>query len=155
MNDSLIVAVSVLLADSLRALGHRTHPCVQTTDSAVLTVGVIAACQFQSHHERALCTLRAMGYRSEPLSVSRFNRRCHARAQRLSAVLDLLAAVFIMGEGFVIDSLPLPVCRRARAGRCRKGRGGESCGYAAAPTWRRTRSESGMACGSIGGWRRR
>ena len=60
----------------------------------MLTVGVVAACQFQNHHERALCTLRAMGYLSGPLSISRFNRRFHALAHRLSAALDLLAAVF-------------------------------------------------------------
>lgn len=132
MNDTLIVAVYVVLDDILRALGHRTHPLAQTSDSEVLTVGVIAACQFHNHHARALCVLKAMGYLSGPLSVSRFNRRFHALAHRLSAALDLLAAVFAAGEVFVIDSMPLPVCRRARAGRCRKVRGGEYCGYCAA-----------------------
>lgn len=132
MNDHLIVAVYVVLDDLLRLLGHRTHPLARTTDSEVLTVGVVAACQFQNHHERALCTLRAMGYLSGPLSISRFNRRFHALAHRLSAALDLLAAVFATGEVFVIDSIPLPVCRRARASRCRKVRGGAYCGYCAA-----------------------
>jgi hypothetical protein len=132
MNDHLIVAVYVVLDDILRALGHRTDPRAQTTDSEVLTVGVIAACQFQSHHERTLCVLKGMGYLSGPRSLSRFNRRFHALAHCLSAVLDLLAAVFAAGEVFVIDSMPLPVCRRARAGRCRKVRGGEYCGYCAA-----------------------
>jgi len=33
---------------------------------------------------------------------------------------------------FVIDSLPLPVCRRVRAWRCRKVRGRAYCGYCAA-----------------------
>ena len=78
MNDTLIVTVYVVLDDPLRALGHRSHPLAETSDSEVLTVGVIAACQFQSHHERALCVLRGMGYLSGPLSVSRFNRRLHA-----------------------------------------------------------------------------
>jgi len=36
------------------------------------------------------------------------------------------------GEAFIIDSLPVPVCRRARARRCRKVRGREYCGYCAA-----------------------
>jgi hypothetical protein len=132
MNDTLIVTVYVILDDLLRALGHRTDPRAQTSDSEVLTVGVIAACQFANHHERALCVLRGMGYLSAPLSISRFNRRCHALAHRLSAALDLLAAVFATGDVFVIDSVPLPVCRRARAARCRKVRGKEYYGYCAA-----------------------
>jgi hypothetical protein len=132
MNDHLIVAVYVVLDDILRLLGHRTHPQAQTSDSEVLTVGVIAACQFANHHERALCVLTGMGYLSGPLSISRFNRRFHALAHRWSAVLDLLAAVFAVGEIFIIDSMPLPVCRRARASRCHKVRGAAYCGYCAA-----------------------
>lgn len=132
MNDHLIVAVYVVLDDILRALGHRTHPRARTSDSEVLTVGVIAACQFANHHERALCVLKGMGYLSGPLSISRFNRRFHALAHRLSAALDLLAAVFATGELFVIDSIPLPVCQRARAWRCATVRGADDCGYCAA-----------------------
>jgi len=36
------------------------------------------------------------------------------------------------GAIFIIDSMPLPVCRRARAWRCKKVRGAEYCGYCAA-----------------------
>jgi hypothetical protein len=132
MNDTLIVTVYVVLDDLLRAMGHRTDVRAQTSDSEVLTVGVIAACQFQNHHERALCVLRAMGYLSGPLSLSRFNRRFHALAHRLSDAIDLLAAALTAGTIFILDSVPLPVCRRVRAWRCRKVRGAEYCGYCAA-----------------------
>jgi hypothetical protein len=132
MNDTLIVTVYVILDDLLRAMGHRTDCRARTGDSEVLTVGVIAACQFQNHHERALCILRAMGYLSGPLSVSRFNRRFHALAHRLSDAVDLLAALLTTGTIFIIDSMPLPVCHRARAWRCRKVRGAAYCGYCAA-----------------------
>ncbi len=132
MNDSLIVTIYVVLDDLLRAMGHRTDCRARTSDSEVLTVGVIAACQFQNHHERALCILRALGYLSGPLSVSRFNRRFHTLAHRLSAAVDLLAALLTAGTLFIIDSVPLPVCRRARAWRCRKVQGAEYCGYCAA-----------------------
>jgi hypothetical protein len=132
MNDTLIVTVSVVLDDLLRAMRYRTDCRAKTSDSEVLTVGVIAACQFQNHHERAVCILKGMGYLSGPLSISRFNRRFHALAHRLSDALDLLAATFAIGEVVVIDSVPLPVCRRARAWRCTKVRGAEYCGYCAA-----------------------
>jgi hypothetical protein len=42
------------------------------------------------------------------------------------------ANLFRRGEVFVLDSLPVPVCRRVRARRCRKVRGREYCGYCAA-----------------------
>jgi len=132
MNDTLIVTVYVILDDLLRAMGHRTDGRARTSDSEVLTVGVIAACQFQNHHERALCVLKGMGYLSGSLSVSRFNRRFHALAHRLSDAVDFLAALLTAGTVFILDSMPLPVCRRARAWRCRKVRGAEYCGYCAA-----------------------
>ncbi len=132
MNDTLIVTVYVVLDDLLRACGHRTDPRAQTGDSEVLTVGVIAACQFQNHHERALCLMRALGYLSGPLSVSRFNRRLHRLAHWFAALLDLLGEALAGHAVFIIDSVPLPVCRRARARRCRKVRGAEYCGYCAA-----------------------
>ena len=47
-------------------------------------------------------------------------------------LLDLLGALFATGVAYVLDSLPLPVCRRVRARRCRKMRGGDDCGYCAA-----------------------
>lgn len=132
MNDALIVTVYVVLDDLLRAMGHRTDCRARTSDSEILTVGVIAACRFQNHHERALCVLRALGYLSGPLSISRFNRRFHALAHRLSDALDTLAALLAAGTIFVLDSVPLPVCCRARARRCTKVRGARYCGYCAA-----------------------
>jgi hypothetical protein len=132
MNDTLIVTIFVTLDDLLRALGHRTDCRARASDSEVLTVAVIAACQLQNHHERALCTLRALGYLSGPLSLSRFNRRLHRLAHWLAILLDLVSESFAGGTVFIIDSLPLPVCRRARAWRCRKVRGALYCGYCAA-----------------------
>lgn len=132
MNDLLIVTVFVTLDDLLRTLGQRTDCRARTSDSEVLTVAVIAACQFQNHHERALCVLRALGYLSGPLSLSRFNRRLHRLAHWLGLLLDLMSETFAGSAVFIIDSLPLPVCRRARAWRCRKVQGALYRGYCAA-----------------------
>jgi len=60
MNDTLSVTVYVILDDLLRAMEHRTDPYARTSDSEMLTVGVIAACQFANHHERPLCILHAL-----------------------------------------------------------------------------------------------
>ncbi len=132
MNDDVIVPIFVVIDEVMQTFGHRTHPQAGASDSEVLTVATVAACQFQNHQERALQVMRAQGYLSGALSVSRFNRRLHALADWLPLLLDLLGAVFATGEAFVLDSMPVPVCRRARAGRCRKVRGRAYCGYCAA-----------------------
>jgi hypothetical protein len=132
MSDDLIVTVYVVIDDVMRALGHRGHPAAQLSDAEVLTVAVVAATSFQNHHERALQVLIGMRYLSGRLGPSRFNRRLHALADWLRLIAEALGAAFAQGEAFLIDSLPVPVCRRVRARRCRKVRGAEYCGYCAA-----------------------
>ena len=83
-------------------------------------VAIMAAMYFQNHHERALCVMSGMGYLRQGLSVSRFNRRLHQLAAWLPGLLALLMELFECAEVFVIDSIPLPVCKRVRARRCRR-----------------------------------
>ncbi len=132
MNDDFIVTAYVVLDETLRALGHRSHALARTSDAEVLTVAVVAARYFANNHERALGVLRLGGYLSGPLSASRLNRRLHALADWLGLALATLGALFATGEAFLLDSMPVPVCRRARARRCRKLRGKDYCGYCAA-----------------------
>lgn len=73
-----------------------------------------------------------MGYLSGHVSISRFNRRLHQLRDWLEMVLLVLSEVMAEQTVYIIDSLPLPVCRRARAGRCRKVRGSDYYGYCAA-----------------------
>src|SRR5690606_37883249 len=119
MNDHYIVTVFVVLDDVLKAHGYAEDCRSQSSAAEILTVAVVAAKYFQNHHERALCLLGALGY-VRRLSVSRFNRRLHALRDWLYGVVTLLGEVFAQGEVFLIDSMPLPVCKRARARRCRK-----------------------------------
>src|SRR5215213_8106765 len=132
MNDDVIVAAYVVVDELLGHAGHRDHGLARVGDAEVLTVAVVAAAYFQNHHARALQVMQGMGYLSGRLSVSRLNRRLHALAGWLPFLLETLGTLFARGEAFVLDSLPLPVCRRARARRCRKVRGREYCGYCAA-----------------------
>ncbi len=136
MNDDVIVTTYVVIDEFLSHAGHRDHALAQVGDAEVLTVAVVAAAYFQNHHARALQVMQGLRYLSGRLSVSRFNRRLPALGARLEAALDLLGELlgelFATGEAFVIDTLPVPVCRRVRARRCRKVRGRASCGYCAA-----------------------
>jgi len=47
-------------------------------------------------------------------------------------IIDTLGETADTGDAYVIDSMPMPVCKRVRARRCRKVRGLAYCGYCAA-----------------------
>ena len=132
MNEDIIVATYVISDDVLKALGHTSHVLSKVSDTEVLLVAIVAALYFQNHHERALCVMHGMGFLSSGLSVSRFNRRLHQLAGWLPGLLAILSELFQADGVFVIDSVPVPVCKRVRANRCRKVRGREYCGYCAA-----------------------
>lgn len=132
MNDDVIVTTFVVLDELMHHAGHRDHVLVGVSDAEVLTVAVVAAAYFQNHHTRALQVMLGMHYLSGRLSASRFNRRLHALADWFDLALATLGDLFATGEAFILDSLPLPVCRRVRARRCGKVRGREYCGYCAA-----------------------
>ena len=123
MNDHWIVAFYALTDDLMKASDHVSHPLAHVSDAEVVTVAVVAAAYFHNHHERALWVLQRLGYLSGHLSTSRFNRRLHRLASWLDAVLQLTSALAAQASLFIIDTLPIPVCRRVRARRCRKVRG--------------------------------
>jgi len=132
MDGDFIVTAFVVLDKTMAVLGHRDDVRATASDAEVLTVAIVAAKYFQNHLERALQMMHLGRYLSGPLSVSRFNRRLHRLAAWLGLAAETLGALFADGEAFLIDSMPVPVCRRARARRCRKVRGPEFCGYCAA-----------------------
>src|SRR6266540_4019144 len=105
---------------------------VHVPDSEILLITVFTAKYFQNHHERAVCILRESRYLSGRIDVRCFNRRLHKLADWLEFIARTLGELLCPGEIFVIDSLPVPVCRRVRARRCKKVRGRAYCGYCAA-----------------------
>ncbi len=136
MDDALIVTIYVVIDDTMKLLGHRSHRLAGLSDAEVLTVAVLAALYFGNHHEQAVGVLTGGGYVPHKLSPSRFNRRVHALDDWLDLLTDTLGAVIAQSQAavcdFVLDSLPVPVCRRVRARRCGKVRGRAYCGYCAA-----------------------
>ncbi len=131
MDDSFIISAYSIIADTMTGVGHKSHCLAKVSDAEILTVAVVAAKYFHNHHECALCLMVQLGY-IRTLSVSRYNRRLHALASWLEGMTALLGELFAKGEAFTIDSLPLPVCKRIRARRCKKLRGKRFCGYCAA-----------------------
>jgi hypothetical protein len=131
MNDTYIVTAYSVIDDLLKAHDYTDDVRATIGAAEILTVAVVAAKYFQNHHERALCILIKLGD-IPPLSVSRFNRRLHALSDWLFGIVTLLGELFATGEVFIIDSMPMPVCKRVRARRCKKVRGKRYCGYCAA-----------------------
>ena len=131
MNDTYIVTTYVVIDDILKAWGFVDDCRARGHAAETLTVAVVAAKYFQNHHERALGLLIRLGYLHQ-LSASRFNRQLHKLRDWLYGIVSLLGEVFSQREAFIIDSMPVPVCKRARARRCKKVRGQAFCGYCAA-----------------------
>src|SRR5215203_7418432 len=131
MNDTYIVTIYVVIDDILKAHGYQDDCRCQGSAAEILTVAVVAAKYLQNHHERTLYILKQLGYIGR-LSVSRFNRRLHALYDWLQNLVILLGELYAQGEVYVCDSMPLPVCKRVRARRCKKVRGRAFCGYCAA-----------------------
>jgi hypothetical protein len=128
MDDDFMVTAFVTIDKTLQALGHRDDVRARASDAEVLTVAVVAAKYFPNHLARAVQVMHPGRSLSGPLSVSRCNRRRHARRDWLLLLLEARGEVFAHGEVVLIDSMPVPVCKRARARRCRKVRGRGSCG---------------------------
>ncbi len=130
MNADAIVTIYVVIDDMLQAMQISQDSRARLTTSEILTVAVVSAQQFQNHHERALSVLHQTGYIGR-FSRSRFNRCLHALNAVLALVLEAFTQLLAEGDIFIIDTLPIPVCKRARARRCRKLHGRDFYGYCA------------------------
>lgn len=134
MDDTYIITVFVVFDELCQTLLPAPKYRPKMVPAEILTVAVVAARYFGNHLERALLVMAQAGYipKTRCLSVSRFNRQLHRYGDFLELCLETLLELSQTGEAFIIDSMPVPVCKRSRARRCRKVRGREFCGYCAA-----------------------
>ncbi len=134
MDAEYMITVYVLLDDWYQLFGEPVKYSPKMHPTEIMLVAVVAAKYFNNNHERALMMLCQTGYSAaaRSLSVSRYNRQLHRYADLLDCCLQMLLEVACEGEVFIIDSAPLPVCKRKRAWRCRKVRGRLYGGYCAA-----------------------
>jgi len=131
MNALYIVTVYVIIADTLLLMGHQDDTRSRITTAEILTVAVVAAKYFQNHHERALAILQLTHY-LPAFSLSRFNRRLHHSQAYLTDLVTWLGEQTAQMGLCVMDALPLPVCKKVRADRCRKVRGRGFMGWSSA-----------------------
>ena len=131
MNDLYIVTAYVVLDDLLKLLHYQDDPRARVTTAEILTVAVVAARCFHNHHERSLCILQMTGAIPR-LSLSRFNRRLHQAQALLGQILEALSHLRVTAPLYLIDTMPLPMCRKVRGERCRKVHGKGYMGRCAA-----------------------
>jgi hypothetical protein len=125
MNAIWIITTFVLIDTAMTNLDHQTDVRAKVPDSEVVTVALVAAKYFANNHRIALDVMQKLHYLSGSISHSRLNRRLHALRDWMSYLPELLSDMISTSTIYIIDSMPIPVCRRARAKRCTKVRGAQ------------------------------
>lgn len=121
MDATWIITAFVLIDTLMERLNHRSDVRAQVPDSEVILIAVLAAKYFQNHHERAVCILRASGYLSDSIDVTRFNRRLHKLADWLSFIATTLGEIGLKGGSLSSIACPcqsVAVCAPGAAKRC-------------------------------------
>ena len=120
MDATWIITTFVLIDTAMTNLDHQTDVRAGVPDSEVITVALVAAKYFANNHRIALNVMHQLQYLSGSISHSRLNRRLHALREWMAHMPELLADMLSTSTIYIIDSMPIPVCRRARAKRCTK-----------------------------------
>ena len=125
MEDKIIA--TYCLCDDLCKQIHAPGDAQQKmTDAEIMTTALVAALCFRGTLESARIRLKT--YRDIPsmLSKSRFSRRLHGLRDTLMEMFLLFAQIWKTlhnDAGYVIDSLPIPVCDNDRIPRAQRYRG--------------------------------
>jgi hypothetical protein len=125
MNAIWIITTFVLIDTAMTNLDQQTDVRAKVPDSEVVTVALVAAKYFANNHRIALDVMQKLQYLSGSISHSRFNRRLHALHDWMAYFPELLSDMLSTSTIYIIDSMPIPVCRLARAKRCTKVRGAQ------------------------------
>ena len=73
-----VIAIYVFIDDIMIEIGHKEPVNLNTSDSEIVTVALIAAKYFHGNIDHAICFVKSTRLMSEMLSKSRFNRRMHS-----------------------------------------------------------------------------
>ena len=130
--ESIIIAIYVIISKICDKILEKPAQKQKLDDAEVITLAICSALFFNSNHDKALAWLFSAKYFPVMLSLSRYNRRVHRLKDVIEFCMEKMFELFLSNEIYITDSMPLPVCKRARALRNRKVRGKEYCGYCAA-----------------------
>ena len=85
MDDTLIVAIYVVIDDTMTTLGHHRHCLAGLSDAEVLTIAVLAARYYGNHHRGRSAT--SSEARTSTRDLARALQSASARADRLAGPL--------------------------------------------------------------------
>ncbi|MFN5933444.1 MAG: IS982 family transposase [Roseiflexaceae bacterium] len=120
MDATWIITTFVLIDTAMANLDHHTNVRAGVQNSEVVTVALVAAKYFANNHRIALTVMRQLHYLLGSISHSRLNRRLHTLLEWMDNLPELLSDMCSTSTIYIVDSMPIPVCRRARAKRCTK-----------------------------------
>lgn len=132
MNVNWIITAFVIVDTTFTTLEHQSDVRAGVPDSEIITVALVAAKYFANNHKLTLSVMQQLQYLSGTISHSRFNRRLHALRDWMEFFPEYLGEIFSKNTIYIIDSMPIPVCHRARAKRCTKVRGNYFNGWCSA-----------------------
>jgi hypothetical protein len=140
MSDSVKIVTQttylyVFLDDVLKSLGISNDCRRHSSDSEILTTGLVAALHFGGNHADAIGFVKEAGLMPSMIGESRFSRRWHALSDVLADLVFQLGHVIkeLNAESGIInyriDSFPLRSCHNIRINRSKLFKGAEFRGY--------------------------
>jgi IS5 family transposase len=150
MDVTWIITTFVLIDTAMTNLDHHTDVRAGVPDSEIVTVALVAAKYFANNHRIALDVMHQLHYLSGTISHSRLNRRLHTLRDWMDNLPELLSDMLSTSHIYIIDSMPIPVCRRARAKRCTKVHGAQYDGECHAKNERYFGWKLHLICDSAG-----
>jgi hypothetical protein len=115
MDATWIITTFVLIDTAMANLDHHTDVRASVPDSEVVTVALVAAKYFANNHRIALTVMRQLHYLLGSISHSRLNRRLHTLLEWMDNLPELLSDMCSTSTIYIVDSMPIPVCRPARS----------------------------------------
>jgi hypothetical protein len=125
MDATWIITTFVLIDTAMTNLDHHADVCAGVLDSEIATIALVAAQYFANNHRITLTVMRQLHYLSGTISHSRLNRRLLTLRDWMDNLPELFSDMLSTSHIYIIDSMPIQVCLRARAKRCTKVRGAQ------------------------------
>jgi hypothetical protein len=129
---TIIISLYTIISTICEKILEKPNQKQKLDDAEIITIALCSALFFNNNHDKAISWLYCTKYFPVMLSLSRYNRRIHRLKYVIEFCTERIFELFLKEETFIIDSMPLPVCKRTRARRNKKVRGREYCGYCVA-----------------------
>jgi hypothetical protein len=134
--ETAVIVTYVVCDDVIKNLKIKEDTQIKMNLAEVMTTAITSALQYSGNLEKARKSLKSHGYIPNMLSKSQLNRRLHRIEKNVwGSVLKELSIKFAeynLEREFIVDSFPLPACKRSRKNRSKLYGEKRYVGYCAA-----------------------